>query len=182
MSLVQTLSQLDQNKVKQGFWYSFTDVAQDAGFSVSWTSHQWIHACFLWFFKTMARDRMSHYRTASCDDGFRRDRGIIAETLYWLSAKVDHDIKLLESTLIEDECFAHSVVVLMIDKKRKKIEIFIVNEAMQTLTDELLKSWSRQLIFFRLLFLTENALSSTSIGKATFLFIQSSILTTASSF
>jgi hypothetical protein len=53
--------------------------------------------------------------------------------LYWLPAKADHDMKLLESTVIGDGCFAHPVVVLTVDETRETAEVFIVSEATQTL-------------------------------------------------
>jgi hypothetical protein len=88
----------------------------------------------------MAMDLMSYYPTVSCDEGFGRDCGLIGGGLYWLPPKADHDMKLLESTVIEDGCFAHPVVVLTVDEKREKAEVFIVSAATQTLAGGLLKS------------------------------------------
>ena len=76
----------------------------------------------------MRKKRRSNTIPILRDEGSKRKYKVVAGRIYWLPAKADHDIELLESTSIEDGCFGHPVVVLGVDKTRKIAAVFIVSE------------------------------------------------------
>lgn len=76
----------------------------------------------------MRKKKRSNAISMLRDEGSRRNHDVVAGRIYWLPEKADHDIKLLETTSIEDGCFGHPVVVLGVDKKRKIAVVYIVSE------------------------------------------------------
>lgn len=89
--------------------------------------------------ETMPRAGRSNSLPNSRDERSRRDAKIVAGRFYWLPAKANHDIRLLQSTSIDDGCFAHPVIVLRVDKTRKNAEVFIVSEERKILIKTLLQ-------------------------------------------
>lgn len=127
----------------------------------------------------MPRAGRSNSLSTSRDEGSRRDSKVTTGRLYWLPAKAEHDIRLLQSTSMDDGCFAHPVIVLRVDKTRKNAEVFIVSEEIKTLIKTLLQTPPHQCLTFssRSLPSAARVLHGTQTGECTYLFILPCTLT-----